>query len=137
MSTTFLEVHTTYGVVGYFSSVEKKAEIFDKHYFTVPHVTRQYPYDAEIGGNKIYTIYYKDAPDCPAFASNNKERALMVQKKYNEMMLSDEEIICSSVLDEMNVTMADIMDRVVDVQHGLSQTAEPSLLDTINAADII
>jgi hypothetical protein len=108
--TYFLEVQTAYGVAGYFSSQEKKMELFNSAYSGIMHINRRYEYDQEAGGDKIYTIYYKDNTNYPAFATNNKEVADSVQKKFYEMGLSDDEMVSTMRLNVVNDMIIDIMD---------------------------
>lgn len=128
----FYEVITSYGVIGYFSSLENKTKIFDAKYGGLDHVTRQYMYDKEVGGDLVYTIYYRDMINCPAYSTNNKKAAEAVYKKFEKIALVDDISESSNYINFYKLNeMVDIVVNIVDEFYKYTQTD-----DETNQADI-
>lgn len=118
----FYEVITAYGVIGYFSSLEQKVKIFDSKYMGLDHVTRQYLNDKDSPGDIIYTIYYRDMINCPAYSTNNIKYAEATYTKFEKIALVDDVMESSNRINKYKIdSMVDVVVNIVDEFYKFAQ----------------
>jgi hypothetical protein len=88
-------------------------------------VTRQYLYDKDAGGDEIYTIYYRDMINCPAYSTNNKKYAENVYRKFEKIALVDDITESANYINSYKLnTLVDVVTNIVDEFYKFTQVNE-------------